>query len=212
MQRATLVGQNLRVRASPSARGCRCGPSRVTTSASCWLVAAIFYGVSESLVGLFAHDADVIAYGSDCLRYVSYGYGFFGVSLVLTQAFNGAGDTYTPTWINFICFWLVQLPVAYALAEWRAMGPQGVFVRDHAGRSTGRAAGLVAVPARTVAIHGGLVQRTNVRRGSPKPAASSSPDLRPHPSYALGPSYRQDRASAVGTDQNPAVGAGRNDR
>jgi Na+-driven multidrug efflux pump len=90
-------------------------------------VAALFLSFTEPLVGLFSADPVVIAYGSDCLRYVSYGYGFFAVSLVLIQAFNGAGDTYTPTWINLVAFWLVQIPLAWWLAEWRAMGPQGVF-------------------------------------------------------------------------------------
>ena len=123
---ATLVGQNLGARRPERARQ------------SVWMVtrynvvfmlgvAAVFLAFTEQLVGAFASDSAVVAYGSDCLRFVSYGYGFFAVSLVLTQAFNGAGDTYTPTWINFICFWLVQLPLAWWLADGLQMGPQGVF-------------------------------------------------------------------------------------
>jgi Na+-driven multidrug efflux pump len=48
--------------------------------------------------------------------------------LIIMQAFNGAGDTDTPTWLNAICFWALQIPLAYVLAEWLAFGPDGVFV------------------------------------------------------------------------------------
>ena len=63
-----------------------------------------------------------------CLRIVSGGFVFFAYGLVLTQAFNGAGDTWTPTWINLGCFWLWQIPLAWLLAIRFAMGPQGVFI------------------------------------------------------------------------------------
>ena len=56
------------------------------------------------------------------------GFVFFAYGLVLTQAFNGAGDTWTPTWINLGCFWLWQIPLAWLLAIHLAMGPQGVFI------------------------------------------------------------------------------------
>ena len=61
------------------------------------------------------------------LRIVSYGYGFYAVGLIVTQAFNGAGDTSTPTWLNVLCFWVLQLPLAYVLAKWLELGPHGVF-------------------------------------------------------------------------------------
>ncbi len=70
----------------------------------------------------------MIGYGSDCLRYISYGYGFFAMSMVLTQSFNGAGDTMTPTVINLFCFWMLQIPLAYSLAMIFEVGPQGVFI------------------------------------------------------------------------------------
>ena len=66
--------------------------------------------------------------GAECLWIVSFGYALLGAGLVLTQAFNGAGDTYTPTWINLLCFWMLQLPLAWWLAESQAWGPRGVFV------------------------------------------------------------------------------------
>lgn len=91
-------------------------------------VASLFIFRAESVVAVFSADPAVIRYGGDCLRYISYGYGLFALSMALIQAFNGAGDTGTPTAINFVCFWLVQIPLAYILAETLAAGPQGVFI------------------------------------------------------------------------------------
>jgi Na+-driven multidrug efflux pump len=61
------------------------------------------------------------------LRTISYGYVFYAWGLVMMQAFNGAGDTMTPTRLNFVCFWIVQVPLAYALAHGADLGPSGVF-------------------------------------------------------------------------------------
>ena len=91
-------------------------------------VAILFISGAESIVAVFSADPVVIRYGGDCLRYISYGYGLFALSMALIQAFNGAGDTGTPTIINFICFWLVQIPLAWVLAETFAAGPQGIFI------------------------------------------------------------------------------------
>jgi putative MATE family efflux protein len=123
---ATLVGQNLGAGQ----------PDRAERSV--WVatkynviflvaIALVFIAFAEALVGIFTADPQVLRYGADCLRVISYGYGFYAVGLIVTQAFNGAGDTDTPTWMNFFCFWLLQLPLAYALAEWLALGPNGVF-------------------------------------------------------------------------------------
>lgn len=62
-----------------------------------------------------------------CLRIVSLGFLFFAFGMVLTQAFNGAGDAWTPTWINIGCFWVWQIPLAYVLAINLGMGPTGVY-------------------------------------------------------------------------------------
>jgi Na+-driven multidrug efflux pump len=64
----------------------------------------------------------------DALRYISYGYIFYGYGMVMAAAFNGAGDTYTPTAINLICFWLIQIPLAYSLAKWTGLKTTGVFL------------------------------------------------------------------------------------
>jgi len=79
-------------------------------------------------VGLFTHDADVAAYAVSCLRIVSLGFPLYAYGMVLTQSFNGAGDTWTPTWLNLLCFWLWELPLAWALAHMFGFGPRGVFV------------------------------------------------------------------------------------
>jgi putative MATE family efflux protein len=91
-------------------------------------VAVIFITIPSHIIGLFTDDQNVINYGVDCLRYISYGNGFFALGMILVQAFNGAGDTMTPTKINFFCYWLIQIPVAYGLAKWLALGPTGVFL------------------------------------------------------------------------------------
>ena len=64
---------------------------------------------------------------ASCLRVISFGYPFYAWGMVTIQSFNGAGDTRTPTIINFISFWLFQLPLAWVLAITLGMGPDGAF-------------------------------------------------------------------------------------
>jgi Na+-driven multidrug efflux pump len=64
----------------------------------------------------------------DCLKYVSLGYPFYAWGMIMEQAFNGAGDTATPTWINLFCYWMLQIPLAWYLAQMAGMGPHGVYV------------------------------------------------------------------------------------
>jgi MATE family, multidrug efflux pump len=70
----------------------------------------------------------IAPYGIQCLRDVSYGFLFYAYGMVLTQAFNGAGDTWTPTWLNLFVFWLWEIPLAYVLAKVLGWGPRGVFI------------------------------------------------------------------------------------
>ena len=79
------------------------------------------------LVRLFTSDPAILPYAVACLRYVSYGFLFYAYGMVLTQAFNGAGDTWTPTWLNLFVFWLWEIPLAYVLANILGWGPRGVF-------------------------------------------------------------------------------------
>lgn len=124
---STLVGQNLGAGKPDRAEQSVWQTTKYSTSFLV-CVAIPFIIFAEQIVSIFSSDPVVIGYGTDCLRYISYGYGFFAMSMVLTQAFNGAGDTITPTVINFFCFWMIQIPLAYSLATIFHLGPQGVFI------------------------------------------------------------------------------------
>lgn len=88
----------------------------------------IFVLFARPIILFFTSDPNVIPYGVDCLRTVAYGFLFYAYGMVLTQSFNGAGDTWTPTIINLFVFWLWELPLAYALAIVFGFGPKGVFL------------------------------------------------------------------------------------
>ena len=79
------------------------------------------------LVAALTSDPAVARYATRALRTISVGFPFYAYCMVLTQAFNGAGDTMTPTVINLFCFWLWELPIAYALAHTFGFGPSSVF-------------------------------------------------------------------------------------
>ncbi len=92
------------------------------------IVAVILLVFAEGIIRLFTPEPAVVELGSNCLRIIALGYPLFALGMVLTQAFNGAGDTVTPTWINFICFWLVQIPLAWVAANWLGWQTLGVAV------------------------------------------------------------------------------------
>jgi putative MATE family efflux protein len=92
------------------------------------IIGVLFVVAAGPLVGLFTGNADVLAYGTSGLRIVASGFLFYAYGMVLTQAFNGAGDTWTPTLINFFIFWLWEIPLAILLALVFDLGPVGVFV------------------------------------------------------------------------------------
>lgn len=87
----------------------------------------VFLIGAPAIIGIFTEDAAVAAQAVACLRIVSGGFLFFAYGLVFTQAFNGAGDPWTPTWINLVCFWLWQIPLAWLLAIHWGLGPAGVY-------------------------------------------------------------------------------------
>jgi putative MATE family efflux protein len=91
-------------------------------------VGALFIVFAPWIVAIYTSDAAVAPYATSCLRIVSTGFIFFAYGLVFTQSFNGAGDTWTPTWINLGCFWAFQIPLAWVLAIHFEMGPRGVFI------------------------------------------------------------------------------------
>ncbi|HMJ58675.1 MAG TPA: MATE family efflux transporter [Gemmatimonadales bacterium] len=91
-------------------------------------VGLVFVILAGPIVSLFTTDAAVAPMAASCLRIVSCGYVFYAWGMVLTQSFNGAGDTWTPTWLNLFCFWLWEVPLAWALAVRFGFGPSGVFL------------------------------------------------------------------------------------
>ena len=91
------------------------------------LLSVVFIVFARPIIALFHQDPGVVAQGVDCLRIISYGYIFYAWGMVTVQCFNGAGDTWTPTWIKFFCFWLCQIPLAYYLATAAGMGPRGIY-------------------------------------------------------------------------------------
>lgn len=121
---ATLVGQSLGAKDPERAEMAvwKTTKYNVTFMTS---VAIVLFVFATQIVSPFTAEPTVLDYGVSCLRIIALGYGFFALGMVMTQAFNGAGDTTTPTWINFICFWLVQIPFAYVAANefhWQTSG------------------------------------------------------------------------------------------
>ncbi len=92
------------------------------------VIGLVFVFATRPIVGIFTSDPVVAGYAADCLRTVSYGFVLYAGGMVLTQAFNGAGDTWTPTVLNLVVFWLFEIPLAYFLAKTFKMGPHGVFL------------------------------------------------------------------------------------
>jgi putative MATE family efflux protein len=92
------------------------------------VIGLLFVVFAPQIIWLFTSDPAVMPYGVDCLRIVACGFLFYAYGMVLTQSFNGAGDTWTPTIINLFVFWLWELPLAYLLAITLHFGPRGVFL------------------------------------------------------------------------------------
>ncbi len=124
---ATLVGQNLGAKHLGRAEK------------SVWITGyanMIFMGIvglvmiliPEFFILLFIDDVEVINFGAIALRIISFGFIFYALGMVLIQGFNGSGDTFTPTKINLLCFWIIEIPLAYFLAITMGLGLQGASI------------------------------------------------------------------------------------
>lgn len=148
---ATMVGQALGAKKPERAERAvwKAGFYNMIFLGSVGLVFVLF---ARQIVGLYTTDPNVVPYGVDCLRIISYGFLFYAYGMVLTQSFNGAGDTWTPTIINLFVFWLWELPLAYLLAIVFGIGPRGVFL-------------AIMIAFSTLAIVSALVFRTGKWKG-----------------------------------------------
>lgn len=123
---ATLVGQNLGAQ-KPDRAERSVWITAFSNMVFLGLVGLLMYIYADPLIRIFSDDPAVIAVGIDCLRIVSLTYVFFAYGMVTVQAFNGAGDTQTPTWINLISYWVLQIPLAYLLSMTLDWGVNGSF-------------------------------------------------------------------------------------
>lgn len=124
---ATLVGQNLG--AQKADRAAESVMKTMKYNVIFMALITIFtFTLGEWFISFFTNDEEVRRIAVDAIRIISLGYIFYGISMVMMNAFNGAGDTWTPTWINLFGFWLFQIPLGYLLAKYFELGPTGVFI------------------------------------------------------------------------------------
>ena len=123
---ATLVGQNLGAKSPDRAEKSVWAVGKVNMIYMT-LVGVILFLFPEAIIRIFTSDIEIISSGISSLKIISLGFVFYGLGMVMVQALNGAGDTVTPTWINFISFWLIEIPVAYFLAITLNVGENGVY-------------------------------------------------------------------------------------
>jgi len=124
---ATMVGQNLGAGKPDRAEAAvwRAGFYNMLFLGS---IGIVFILTAPWLVAFFTTDPEPLRWGINCLRIVSCGFLFYAYGMVLEQSFNGAGDAWTPTWINLLCFWAFELPFAWVMAHQLGWGPNGVFI------------------------------------------------------------------------------------
>ena len=124
---ATLVGQNLGAK-DPARAEASVMKTAKYNAIFMFSVSLIFLIGAEGIVSVFSNDLAVQKIAVSSLRILSAGFTFYGMGMVMVSAFNGAGDTKTPTWINIAGFWFFQIPLAYLLAKFFDLGYTGVFI------------------------------------------------------------------------------------
>ena len=126
---ATLVGQNLGAQQVERAERSAWMAARFNTGFMTFAGILIFV-FAHTITGWFSSEPDVLEIGTACLRLLAIGFPLYAVGMVMVQAMNGAGDTETPMTLNLVCFWLVQIPLAYMLSTRAPFGVQGVFIAE----------------------------------------------------------------------------------
>jgi putative MATE family efflux protein len=124
---ATLVGQNLGAK-QPERAASSVWRTGFYNMVFLGIIGLIFVAFAEPIVKLFTHDPQVVPLAASCLRIISYGNIGYAYGMVMLQAFNGAGDTVTPTIVNFFGFWLLEIPLAYLLAIPLRMQARGAYI------------------------------------------------------------------------------------
>ncbi len=124
---ATLVGQNLGAK-KPDRAERSVWMTGIINIAFMGTIAIFLITSSQFFIELFIDDIEVIKSGVLCLQIISYGFLFYAFGMVIVNAFNGAGDTFTPTIINLFCFWLLEIPLAYFLAIPFGLNEKGVYI------------------------------------------------------------------------------------
>lgn len=124
---ATMVGQNLGA-GRPDRAEQAVWTAALYNVVFLGVVGLVFFVGAGGIAGLFTDDPAVRPFAISCLRIVSLGFVFYAYGMVLTQAFNGAGDTWTPTVINLFVFWLWEIPLAWWLSSRASLGARGVFI------------------------------------------------------------------------------------
>lgn len=142
---ATLVGQNLGAK-KPGRAARSVLLAGLYNMAFLGVVGLGFFLLPGALVGLFTADAAIAPVATEGLRIIAAGFLFYAWGMVLVQSFNGAGDTWTPTVINFFVFWLWEIPLAWVLSVRLGFGPRGVFL-------------AITIAFSTLAVVGGLLFR-----------------------------------------------------
>ncbi|WP_437595192.1 MATE family efflux transporter [Sorangium sp. So ce590] len=142
---ATMVGQNLGA-GRPERAEAAVYRAGLWTTVMLGAVGLVFAVAAGAIVGAFTDDVEVLRAGTQTLRIVACGFLFYGFGIVFTQAFNGAGDTWTPTMLNFACFWLWEIPLGWGLSRAAGIGSAGVPI-------------AIAVAFSTLAVAGWLMFR-----------------------------------------------------
>lgn len=140
---ATLVGQNLGA-GKPDRAEQSVWRAGFYNMVFLGIVAITFVTFARQIVEIFTTDPQIVPMASSTLRIVAYGYIFYAWGMVISQSFNGAGDTVTPTILNLICFWAWQIPLAWFLAFKTGMGPDGIFTAIAVAQSTLAVASVLA--------------------------------------------------------------------